>query len=260
VDEIQDLTEGTMRLIRSIVPSGPNDLFLVGDGLQRIYPGGYVLGRLDIDITGRGTLLRRNYRNTQQIMCAAHAMMEQRTFDDMDGEESEVTEPEFSVRQGPLPLLHRALNPQEELEWVRDMITKLKEEKGYADRDFAVLYRWRRPYKGLVQRFLSGQLSLAEIGKDERTYFGPGTKHTTFHSAKGLEFKVVFVVGVTDGQFVPKDDWTLKGVELDDYLARERRLLYVAMTRARDLLYLTSSRGQPSRFLADIPEEYLKRE
>ena len=51
VDEIQDLTEAVMRLIRRIVSPGPNDLFLVGDGLQRIYPGGYALGRLDINIT-----------------------------------------------------------------------------------------------------------------------------------------------------------------------------------------------------------------
>jgi DNA helicase-2/ATP-dependent DNA helicase PcrA len=92
------------------------------------------------------------------------------------------------------------------------------------------------------------------------TYFGPGAKHTTFHSAKGLEFKVVFVVGVTDGSFVPRDDWSLQGEELNDYLARERRLLYVAMTRARDLLYLTCSRGRASRFLSAVPGEYLRRE
>ena len=81
----------------------------------------------------------------------------------------------------------------------------------------------------------------------------------TMHSAKGLEFKVVFVVGATDGQFVPRDDWTLEGEELEDYLARERRLLYVAMTRARDLLYVTYSRGQPSRFLASVPRETMHR-
>ena len=88
----------------------------------------------------------------------------------------------------------------------------------------------------------------------------PGAKHTTFHSAKGLEFKVVFVLGVTDGQFVPKDDWSLKGEELDDCLARERRLLYVAMTRARDFLFLTCSRGRASRFLSSVPGEFLRRE
>jgi superfamily I DNA/RNA helicase len=59
---------------------------------------------------------------------------------------------------------------------------------------------------------------------------------------------------------VPRDDWTLQSDELEDYLARERRLLYVAMTRARDLLFLTCSRGRASRFLSDVPSQYLKRE
>ena len=259
VDEIQDLSAAVMRLIRRIVPEGTDDLFLVGDGLQRIYPGGYVLGRLGISITGRGTLLRRNYRNTQEILRAAHAMMEGQRFNDMDAEDSIVQEPEYSVRSGKVPVLHRATSPTEEMQWVQGKIAELSKEEGYDEGDFALLYRWRDPYEDLIGRHLSDHVQLVEIGRDAATYFGPGTKHTTFHSAKGLEFKVVFVVGVTDGQFVPKDDWSLEGEELADHLARERRLLYVAMTRARDRLYLTCSRGQPSRFLADIPQEFLER-
>ena len=102
-------------------------------------------------------------------------------------------------------------------------------------------------------------MPVVELNKEPETYFGTGIKRTTFHSAKGLEFKVVFVVGVTDGRFVPRDDWSLRGDLLEEYLLRERRLLYVAMTRARDLLYLTCSRGQPSRFLNNIPGKFLNR-
>jgi superfamily I DNA/RNA helicase len=51
----------------------------------------------------------------------------------------------------------------------------------------------------------------------------------------------------------------LEGEELDDYLARERLLLYVAMTRARDLLFLTCARGRASRFLSEVAQEYLER-
>jgi DNA helicase-2/ATP-dependent DNA helicase PcrA len=98
-----------------------------------------------------------------------------------------------------------------------------------------------------------------ELERDPTTYFGQGLKHTTFHSAKGLEFKVVFVVGVTDGQFVPRDDWSLQDDELIDYMDRERHLLYVAMTRARDLLYVTCARGVFSRFLKSVPETFIRR-
>ena len=260
VDEIQDLTEAVMRLVRGIVPHGPDDLFLVGDGLQRIYPGGYALSRLTIDITGRGTILRKNYRNTQEILRAAHAVMVGQSLDDMDEAGSDIPEPEFSVRTGEVPILRRFASPEQELQWVGTKIAELKTQRGYKDRDFALLYRWRRPYYDLIARQPASVGAVVELERDAATYFGPGLKHTTFHSAKGLEFKVVFVVGASDGQFVPKDDWTLQAEELADYLARERRLLYVAMTRARDLLFLTCSRGQPSRFLDRVPKEYLRRE
>ena len=259
VDEIQDLTEATMKLIRAIVPSDQNDLFLVGDGLQRIYAGGYSLSKTGIDVVGRGTLLRRNYRNTQEILRAAHTMIQDCRFDDLDEEESEVIEPEYSVRNGTIPRLVGFHSEEEELNWVKNEINSLIQSQGYKQEDIALLYRNRIPYQGLILKKFPPDFQLAELSKDPFTYFGPSLKHTTFHSAKGLEFKVVFVLAVTDGRFVPRDDWTLEDRALVEYLAREQRLLYVAMTRARDLLYLSYSRGQSSRFLNTVPSSYLKR-
>ncbi len=260
VDEIQDLSEATLRLVRLLVPPGSNDLFLVGDGMQRIYPGGYALSRIGIDVTGRSSLLRQNYRNTDQILRAAHAVIQTTRMDDMEDQHAQPPAPIYSVRQGPAPILKGFVSPEAELQWIMAEIKRLQQEKAYQIGDFALLYRHIMPYKDMISRILSSQrMSLGEITKEPITYFGNQIKYTTFHSAKGLEFKVVFVVGVTDGQFVPKDDWTLEGDELEDYLEREKRLLYVAMTRARDCLYLTYSRGQPSRFLEPIPTGYLKR-
>lgn len=84
----------------------------------------------------------------------------------------------------------------------------------------------------------------------------------TLHTAKGLEFPVVFVTGWEDGQFPH-----LRSLGDPDELAEERRLAYVGITRAREQLYLTrallrSSWGAPvtnpaSRFLAEVPEDLL---
>lgn len=84
----------------------------------------------------------------------------------------------------------------------------------------------------------------------------------TIHSAKGLEFPVVFVIGMEETIFPSS-----KSVETEGGIDEERRLCYVAVTRARNLLYLTHARGRmlygqtthnlPSRFLGEIPEEYL---
>lgn len=256
VDEIQDLNAATMLLIRALVPPGSNDLFLVGDGLQKLYPGGYVLGKLGIDIVGRGTILRRNYRNTQQILRAAYAMVENMRFNDLDENDTVAEPPEYSPREGALPLIKGFSYPEDEVSWVKQEIERLTRQQGFGPGDFAILYRWRSPYKGIIHEVFSGQT--IEITKDYVTYFAPLVKHTTFDSAKGLEFKIVFLVGVTDGIMVPKDDWSLKDVALEEYLARERSRLFVAMTRARDLLYITYSRGQISRFLNGVPEEYFE--
>jgi superfamily I DNA/RNA helicase len=257
VDELQDLTEATLRLIRRLVPPGADDLFLVGDGLQRIYPGGISLRKIDIDVTGRSSLLRRNYRNTQEILRAAHAMMRDNRFDDLEDEKAEAEEPEYSLRRGELPLLRRFNLPEQEIDWVASEIQRLQSEAGYHPEEMVILYRGRKPYQELISTRLQAFIPV-ELDRDPLSYFGPGLKHTTFHSAKGLEFKVVFVVGVTDGSMVPHDNWSLQGDELEDYLAREQRLLYVAMTRARDLLYLTCSRGMFSRFLNTIPSNYVR--
>ena len=85
----------------------------------------------------------------------------------------------------------------------------------------------------------------------------------TLHSAKGLEFKVVFIVGMEDGIFPHQNSFTEQGG-----LEEERRLCYVGITRAKEKLYLSNARKRmlygkenltvPSRFLKEIPEEFIE--
>lgn len=86
----------------------------------------------------------------------------------------------------------------------------------------------------------------------------------TMHSAKGLEFPVVFLVGMEDGVFPG-----LRSIGEESEMEEERRLCYVAMTRAKERLFLTSAAqrmlfghttcNQPSRFVKEIPAEYVER-
>jgi DNA helicase-2/ATP-dependent DNA helicase PcrA len=85
----------------------------------------------------------------------------------------------------------------------------------------------------------------------------------TLHSAKGLEFPIVFMVGLEEG-LLP---YYLR-LDNAEELEEERRLCYVGMTRARERLYMTSAvtrhlfgmgqRRIPSRFLRDIPQEIIQ--
>lgn len=87
----------------------------------------------------------------------------------------------------------------------------------------------------------------------------------TMHSAKGLEFDTVFLVGAEEGLFP-----SYRSLESEEEIEEERRLCYVAMTRARKQLYITcakrrmlygqTSYAKPSRFTEEIPEEYLEKD
>lgn len=88
----------------------------------------------------------------------------------------------------------------------------------------------------------------------------------TIHAAKGLEAKVVFIIGLTEGHGGFPDIWmedrifqTIKKANHDLLLEEERRLFYVAITRAKDKLFLITEKGVESSFIKEIPENFTVR-
>lgn len=258
VDEVQDFTEAGMSLINYIAGDKPNGLLLIGDGQQKIYKGGFSLKNVGISIVGRSRILRYNYRNTKQILEAAYSMVKGISFDDLEDDEDIVpASPEFPKRSGAKPILKQSFtSQQDELKWVAEQIrdrvfTRQVNKAG----DIGILYMSGKKYGSPIDRTLSSYgIQVTELRRDNSSaFFDEGTvKRTTFYSAKGMEFKVIFLVGVTDGT-IPSDS-VLPEEAQEDTERRERRLLFVAMTRARDVLYMSCSEGQPSRFLKDIEE------
>jgi len=102
-----------------------------------------------------------------------------------------------------------------------------------------------------------------EAGEMQGEDFDDCVQLMTLHSAKGLEFKVVFMVGMEEGLFP-----SLQSVEAPKRLEEERRLCYVGMTRAMQTLYMTYAESRrlygrenyprPSRFLREIPAEFIQ--
>ncbi|HUF37466.1 MAG TPA: UvrD-helicase domain-containing protein [Anaerolineales bacterium] len=115
------------------------------------------------------------------------------------------------------------------------------------------------------ERGLAAFLEDVALISDQDTLDDTGSVPTllTLHAAKGLEFPVVFIVGLEDGTLPHA-----RSFDDPEGMEEERRLLYVGVTRARDALYLVNARNrtafgyaeqtEPSRFLADIPEDLLK--
>ena len=102
-----------------------------------------------------------------------------------------------------------------------------------------------------------------EAGDSQADDFEDCVQLMTLHSAKGLEFKLVFLVGMEEGLFPSQ-----QSVDDAGRLEEERRLCYVGMTRAMQQLYLTyaesrrlygrESYPRPSRFLREIPAEFIQ--
>ena len=87
VDEGQDLSDNAYRLLRTLAgEEHPNDLFIVGDTHQRIYKNHAVLSKCGIKIRGRSSVLRINYRTTEETRKFAFALLQGLSFDDMDEE------------------------------------------------------------------------------------------------------------------------------------------------------------------------------
>ena len=113
-----------------------------------------------------------------------------------------------------------------------------------------------------LQAFLDSVALISDI--DEMSEGAGAVTLMTLHSAKGLEFPVVFITGMEEGVFPHA-----RALSDDDELEEERRLCYVGMTRARQRLFLTSalsrrlynndSYNRPSRFLDEVPERLVRR-
>lgn len=220
VDETQDFSSQALRLLRAIVPSGPNDLFFVGDGHQRIYKKNRAaMSRCGIDIRGRSRKLYLNYRTTEQIRKAAVALLEGVEVDDLDEGHDEVRRYK-SLSRGPEPVLQtlpslEALLPRA-AELLADAVSG-NAETGYT----ACVIAPSKAIRDQLNNYFQGRgVSTHTIEANERATQSSRLRFATMHRAKGLEFDQVLVVAQKS---------SLEGEDAAQY----RKLAYVALTRAR---------------------------
>ncbi len=243
---MQDLKAPELRFARSLCRE-PSLLMVVGDAGQRIYPGGFSLSRLGVETRGRSHVLRLNYRTTEQIRRTADRLLGADVDDLDDGRESR--RGTRSLLRGPQPSLRGFKTHREEVEDLVKTVRRALDDGRQAD-EIGVFVRTNSGVKALLNSLGEAGVPVRGLDRDEtRKGVGVGT----LHKAKGLEFKVVIVFDVSRGA-VPSAG-ALRG--LDDPLdreeaeKRERRLLYVAMTRARDELHVTWMK-KPSPFLESL--------
>ena len=251
VDEAQDMGTQAYRLIRSMVPRGGDDLFIVGDGHQRIYGRNrVVLGRCGIEIRGRARKLRLNYRTTQQTWSWATGLLAGCRIDDLDGGVDD-NKGIKSLTLGPEPRVLLFETRDEQTAGLVDWLKTLR-NGGEALRGACVVARTMKERNALAASLAEQDLSVFVLeadNLDDREK--EGVRVATMHRVKGLEFDRVAIASVNAGLVPLRAAVFSRGDEAGRTAAEteERALVYVAATRAKKEL-LVLSFGEPSPFLA----------
>ncbi len=247
VDELQDLGPEEIRFLTALCRDC-RDLILIGDAGQRIYRTALNLKALGVDVRGRSHVLRINYRTTEQIRCAADRLLGDETDDLAGGRESRRAR---SLLSGPEPAFAGFGSEDAQCRFVAGRIREL-EAQGIALSEIGVFTPFNEQRDVLAGGLRAAGIAVHVLGPSDDLAGSAGVRAGTMHRAKGLEFKAVFAAHCS-ANFMPAP--FVK--HIDDAADREaaelqqRQLLYVVMTRARDLLAV-SWVGSPSPFLQDL--------
>lgn len=244
VDEFQDVNNLQVDLIRLLLTE-QTQLFCVGDDWQSIYGfrGSNVSYIIEFEKhfpDSKVIKLNLNYRSTQHIVGASNEVIKHNKF--------KVDKEIFASRKSEHKIVVYAGNSEEEnIQFCLDKVRELLKD-GFTNDDILFLYRRSKMFGPYFTRFKNESVRI---------------QAKTIHAAKGLESKVVFILGLSEGYGGFPDIWledrifqVIKKANHDLLLEEERRLFYVAITRAKEKLFLVTEKGNESSFLKEIPEIY----
>lgn len=262
IDEFQDINDTQYDFIRALHCSPTTtSVTIVGDDAQNIYTWrgscvDYILNfhRRFPDVAD--FQLSTNYRSTGSIVAVANSIM--RYIPTLP--HKELMSPAPAAEQGTRPEVHFFTRTSEERDWVAEAAVRTTGSTVILSKFNSVLFAFEDTLlrMGVRVRFVQGETdnnltttTTSSTDDDpapaQRTIF-----LSTFHGSKGLEWDNVFLVRMNDEVFPQQKD--------EDSILQERRLFYVAVTRARKTLTLTYSRNERSlsRFIREIHRPLLQ--
>ncbi len=226
IDEGQDFADEWYRLLLRALDAEANRLFIAFDSSQNIYQRRVSWRTLGVQIVGHTRVLRRNYRNTVPILSAAYHMIRELDAAQADPDEltSALVVPDKALRSGPAPEVACLDSAEGVRRHARDWILA-RLQRGVAPSELLVI-GYSRPGMKDTATWLRKEGTAACFLPDRRVDGAAGV--STIHSSKGLDAGHVLILNAHE----------LDGLEEEE----ARRLLYIAMTRARDELCISSAR------------------
>ena len=251
VDETQDLSKAELTVITKLVNPQTNSITLLVDVAQKIYDTSFTWKGVGINIQGRSHTLNKNFRTTVEIAEAAYTLLEKDTDFVQNSEDYVKPEQINKDQHGCYPIYRRFGSLEEGTDYVVEEIKRLKEQTTCELSEMVILHPTQKSLRVIQERLNVHQIPNYIVTPKDFNHEAEEVKLCTMHSIKGLEARVVFILGVDEGKlpFVAPNDIAEK--------VTQRKLLYVGMTRAKEWLYLISDRN-PSRYLSEIDRRFLR--
>ena len=237
VDEAQDVSVPQLRFLAALGAGRPNSLFFAGDLGQRIFQQPFSWKALGVDVRGRSSTLRINYRTSHQIRTQADRLLGPEVSD-VDGNKED-RKGTISTFNGPPPDIMVLDTPEEEIKAVSQWLAARTKE-GIVPHEIGVFVRSAAELDRARAAVESAKLPYKVLDDNVETTSGQASI-STMHLAKGLEFRTV-VVMACDDEVIPlqeRIETVADDADLEEVYNTERHLLYVACTRARDHLLVT---------------------
>ena len=249
VDEAQDINVSQLRFLAALAGDKPNGLFFAGDLGQRIFQTPFSWKSLGVDIRGRSRTLRINYRTSHQIRMQADRLLGPQVSD-VDGNVEDRCGT-VSVFNGPRPDIVVLDTVEQEVDEVSTWLASLEKE-GILPHEIAIFVRSQEQLSRARDAAQKSGVPFNVLDEHLEITNG-GMVICTMHLAKGLEFRAVAVMACDD-EIIPlqeRMETVADEADLEEVYDTERHLLYVACTRARDRLLVTSV-DLASEFLDDL--------
>ncbi|HEX7733703.1 MAG TPA: 3'-5' exonuclease [Ktedonobacteraceae bacterium] len=249
IDEAQDLKPVDLRVLHSLVRPG-GTLMVLGDAAQTLYSRGFSWVQAGISARGRTSVLRVNHRNTCQIAESAAQLI---AHNELMRASNEYVDPQWTRREGPRPRLLISATSHEQIDLVYRHILDLLGDQVCRLSDIALLCPDNAACESSKKILVGNGLPAVLRTDSDFDILEEQIKVLTIHSAKGLEFPVVFLISLCEGT-LPREVREAGQDEEEARLEieRQRMLCYVGMTRAADLLYLVTVCGKESRFVREL--------
>jgi len=239
LDEAQDLPPVAIKFAIQLCKD-PKNLFFAADINQSIFGRGVSWKSIDKELRfqGRTTLLKNNYRTSVEIIRALTALV--KDLSDSDPE----TLVNKSVYSGSPPSIAVCGSMEDEIHKIEEFIMKSLVELRLTNESVAVLCSKNSIGEQIASKF-SSHFNAKYLNAQSLIMQHEGVKVLTMHAAKGLQFPIVIIPQFTADSFPPK---ARGGVNAEEFDQNQRRVLFVACTRAMKKLLITMVTGKESEY------------